>query len=84
MGISAHYYLYCDLCYLDTGSSRPSLGEAWSYAQNSGWSTNQEHGAAVCDQCYDPDKIYHFQYSNVYCVLCLSGEHVPVVCNKRP
>lgn len=78
MGLTASYWIDCNLCGLDTGASRPSQDEAWEYAQRGGWWTNRGYGVAVCEDCYDEEKIYHAQRKNVFCVLCQSGEHIAV------
>lgn len=79
MGLTASYWIHCDLCGGDGGSSKPSQDEAWDQAQRSDWWINRGYGVAVCWDCYDPDMIYHAQRRNVFCVLCQSGEHIAVI-----
>jgi hypothetical protein len=79
MGISASYWVLCDICGDDAGASRPSQEEAWEYAERGDWWTNRGYGAAVCIGCFDSDVIYHAQYSNTFCVLCQTGEHVAII-----
>jgi hypothetical protein len=79
MGLSATYWILCDLCGDDSGAGRPTQDEAWSYVQRGGWWVNRGYGAAVCESCYDEDKVYHAQRSNVFCVLCQTGEHIAII-----
>lgn len=79
MGISASYWVDCDICGEGADSSRPTQAEAWEYVERGDWWTNRGYGAAVCDECFDPDIIYHAQHPNVFCVLCQSGEHIAII-----
>jgi ribosomal protein S27E len=79
VGLSASYTVDCDLCGTDTGSSQRSVDDAWDYAQRGGWWIHRGYYVAVCEDCYDPEKIYHAQRKNVFCVLCQTGEHIAVI-----
>ena len=79
MGLTVSYGLDCDICGTDTGSSQRTQEDAWDYAWRGGWWVNKGYGAAVCDECYDENKIYHAQFRNVFCVLCQSGEHIAII-----
>jgi ribosomal protein S27E len=55
------------------------VDDAWDYAQRGGWWIHRGYYVAVCEDCYDPEKIYHAQRKNVFCVLCQTGEHIAVI-----
>jgi len=78
MGLNAQYYITCDLCDTDSGRADLTQEIAWNYVQRGDWWTNRGYGAAVCVDCYDPEKTYHAQNLNVSCVLCISGEHIAI------
>lgn len=82
MALSVAYSMYCDLCGADTGASKPTLPELFDHVRYDGW-LNQSYGVWICGECYDPETIYHAQWWNVHCVLCQSGEHVPVIAQKH-
>ncbi len=79
MGLYASYWIDCDLCGEGSDDSRPTMQEAWDYVQRSDWWINRGYNAAVCDVCFDPDVVYHAQRSNVFCVLCQTGEHLAII-----
>lgn len=78
MGLSVSYTMHCDFCGADTGASKPTMDEIWDHVRWDGWS-HRGYGFWICGDCYDPDKIYHAQLSNTFCVLCQSGEHIAVI-----
>jgi hypothetical protein len=78
MGLSATYWILCDLCGDDSGAGKPTQEEAWDHVQRGDWWVNKWYGAAVCEECFDPEAVYHAQNLNVSCVLCLSGEHIAI------
>lgn len=78
MGLSATYWIHCDLCGEDGGSGKPTLAEAWEQASRADWWIHRWYGAAVCDECFDPEMTYHAKFTNVFCVLCASGEHIAI------
>ena len=49
------------------------------YVSRGGWWINRSYGAAVCDECYDENMIYHAQFRNVFCVLCQTGDHIAII-----
>lgn len=79
MGLYATYWIDCDICGDGPGTSKPTQDQAWEYVERSDWWTNRWYGAAVCDTCLNPDVVYHAQWSNVFCALCQSGEHVAII-----
>lgn len=82
MGLSVTYWVHCDLCGEDAGGSKPTLDEAYEQAQASGWSVFRGHGITVCEECTEANTLLHPQYSEVFCVLCASGEHTRVVATR--
>lgn len=81
MGLSATYWVHCDLCGEDSGAGQISQDDAWDYVQRGGWWVNRGYGVAVCEECFEANPVPHAQYSNVSCVLCHSGEHTRVLAN---
>ena len=79
MGLNASYWVDCDICGADAGSSQRTMDDAWDYVVRGDWWTNRGYGAAICDECVDPEVTYHAQYSNTFCVLCQTGEHVAII-----
>ena len=79
MGLNASYWIDCDLCGTDAGASRATMDDAWDYVSRGGWWINRSYGAAVCDECYDENMIYHAQFRNVFCVLCQTGDHIAII-----
>ena len=82
MGLSVSYWVHCDLCGEDAGSSKPTMDEAYEQAKNSGWSVFRGSGVTVCEDCTTANPPLHPQLYNVFCVLCASGEHTKVVATR--
>ena len=55
------------------------MDDAWDYVSRGGWWINRSYGAAVCDECYDENMIYHAQFRNVFCVLCQTGDPIAII-----
>lgn len=79
MGLHVSYYVTCNFCGEDTGRSDLTSDDAWAYAERGGWWVNPSRVAALCEECYDENQTYHVQSSNVFCVLCQSGEHTAII-----
>ncbi len=79
MGLTCAYWVHCDLCGTDGGSSKLTMEEAWDQVLRGDWWVNRHYQAAVCPDCFDETKTYHAQNSNIFCVLCQTGEHIAII-----
>lgn len=79
MGVRTAYSLACDICKIETRAQWENLDEMWDRAELGGWHVRRAMHAGVCPDCYNPEVVYHFQYTNTFCVLCQSGEHLAII-----
>lgn len=82
MGVSCSYWLFCNICDGELGSSSPDIVELFLRAEASGWTVSRFFKAAVCEDCLagNEGQLPHFQNPDVFCVLCVSREHLQVIC----